>query len=179
MHLLTMSGSLREGSHNSALARAAAEILAPDRHTVADLRLPLYDADLEAQGVPEAVTRLVEQIRAADAVVIACPEYNAGLSGVMKNALDWISRIPPMALADKPTAIMSAAAGRAGGARSQMTLRHCLVAFRPRLAPGPELMVAEADAAFTSGRLTDEKARAVLETLMAALRREVARGRAA
>ncbi len=179
MHLLAISGSLRADSHNSALARAAVEVFAPDRHTVADLRLPLYDGDLEAQGTPEAVTTLVAQIRAADAVVIACPEYNAGLSGVMKNALDWISRVPPMALADKPTAIMSAAAGRAGGARSQMTLRHCLVAFRPRLAPGPELMVANADNAFAGGKLVDDKAHAVLQTLMEALRREVARGAAA
>jgi chromate reductase len=178
MHLLTMSGSLRTDSFNSALARAAAEAFAPDRHTAADLRLPLYDGDLEARGMPAEVTRLVEQVRAADAVVIACPEYNAGLSGVMKNALDWISRLPPMALADKPTAIMSAAAGRAGGARSQMSLRHCLVAFRPRYAQGPELMVAEADAAFRDGRLIDEKAAAVLKTLMDALRREVARGAA-
>lgn len=170
MHLLGLSGSLRRDSHNTALVRAAAEAFAPERFTMADLRLPLYDGDLEAQGMPDPVRTLVAQVRAADAIVIACPEYNKGLSGVMKNALDWISRIPPMAFIDKPTAIMSAAAGRAGGERSQMTLRHCLLAFRPRIIQGPELMVANADEAFRDGRLVDEKAREVLASLMATLR---------
>jgi chromate reductase len=102
--------------------------------------------------------------------VISCPEYNAGLSGVMKNALDWISRVPPMAFKDKPTAIMSAAAGRSGGARSQMTLRHCLVAFRPKLIQGQEVMIPNASAAFEGGKLTDPTARKLLGELMETLR---------
>ncbi|TVQ58540.1 MAG: NAD(P)H-dependent oxidoreductase [Rhodobacteraceae bacterium] len=170
MRLLGISGSLREGSFNTQLVKAAAEALAPDAFTLADLRLPLYDGDLEAQGMPEGVTRLVDEIRAADAIVISTPEYNAGLSGVLKNALDWISRVPPMAFAGKPTAILSAAAGRAGGARAQMTLRHCLVAFRPVLLQGPEVMIPNAQGAFEGGALVDPMARKLLGEQMAALR---------
>lgn len=170
MHLLGISGSLRAASLNTQLVHAAAEIVAPDRFTMADLRLPLYDGDLEAAGMPESVTRLVEQIRAADAIVIATPEYNAGLSGVMKNALDWVSRIPPMAFKGKPTAIVSAAAGRSGGARAQMTLRHCLVAFRPKLVQGPEVLIANASAAFEGGALVDPGGRKLLEELMGELK---------
>jgi chromate reductase len=179
MFLLGVSGSLRAASCNTALVRAAAEAFAPDRFEMADLRLPLYDGDLEAQGTPEAVTRLVAQVRAADAVAIATPEYNKGLSGVLKNALDWISRSKPMPLSGKPVAIMSAAAGRSGGERGQSTLRQCLVAHGPLLLTQPEVLVAEADRAFADGRLTDDKARAILEKQMAALRDLAGRVRAA
>ena len=171
MNLLGISGSLRADSYNSRLVRAAAEIFAPDAFTMADLRLPLYDGDLEAQGMPEAVTTLHRQIGEADAIVISCPEYNKGLSGVMKNALDWVSRIKPMPFGGKPVAIMSAAAGRAGGERSQMTLRHCLVAFNPMILQGPEVMVAKCHEAFDGDRLTDEFALKLLTDQMAALRR--------
>jgi chromate reductase len=171
MNLLGISGSLRAESYNSRLVRAAAEILAPATFVMADLRLPLYDGDLEARGIPEAVVTLRRQIDAADAIVISCPEYNKGLSGVMKNALDWVSRIKPMPFQGKPLAIMSAAAGRAGGERSQMTLRHCLVAFRPMILQGPEVMVAKCSEAFDGDRLTDDFALKLLTEQMADLRR--------
>ena len=87
-------------------------------------------------------------MRAADAVIISTPEYNSNLSGVLKNALDWVSREPPMALEGKAVAIMSAAAGRTGGARSQFSLRHCLTPFNPRIMQKPEIMVAECQNAF-------------------------------
>jgi chromate reductase len=170
MRLLGISGSLRRDSYNAALMREAAAAFAPDAFVEADIRFPLFDEDLEAAGVPEAVTTFHRQIGEADAIVIACPEYNKGLSGVMKNALDWASRVKPMPFRDKPVAIMSAAAGRAGGERSQMTLRHCLVAFRPRLLQGPELMVAKASEAFEGGRLTDPVAKRILADLMRELR---------
>jgi chromate reductase len=136
----------------------------------ADLNLPLYDGDVEAQGIPEAVARLVAQIRAADAVVIATPEYNKGVSGVLKNALDWVSRVKPMPLKDKPVAIMSAAAGRAGGEVAQHMLRQCLVSHAPRLLMAPVVAVPNAQAAFEGTRLIDETARRVLTDQMAALR---------
>ena len=170
MKLLGISGSLRADSCNTKLVREAAALFDPSAFTMADIRFPLYDGDLEAEGVPEAVRTFHRQIGEADAIVISCPEYNKGLSGVMKNALDWASRIKPMPFRDKPVAIMSAAAGRAGGERSQMTLRHCLVAFRPRLLQGPELMVARASEAFEGDRLADEQAREILVELMAELR---------
>jgi chromate reductase len=176
MILLGISGALRAASHNTALVRAAAEAFGPASFEMADLRLPLYDGDVEAQGVPGPVLHLVAQIRAADAVVISTPEYNKGLSGVLKNALDWISRVRPQPLLGKPVAIMSAAAGRSGGERGQSTLRQCLQAFAPRLLQGPEVLIAGADKAFEGGALADPKGREAVAALMAALRAEAARG---
>jgi chromate reductase len=174
MNLLGVSGALRRDSFNTALVRAAAEAFAPGRFEMADLRLPLYDGDLEAEGMPASVLTLDAQIRAADALVISTPEYNKGLSGVLKNALDWISRVKPQPLAGKPVAILSAAAGRAGGERAQMTLRACLVAFGPSLLQQPEVFVAGAERAFEAGRLADPKAREAVARQMAALRALVA-----
>ena len=170
MHLLGISRSLRAGSYNTQLVRAAAEHWGDGQVTLADLNLPLYDGDVEDQGIPASVTTLIEQIRAADAVAISTPEYNKALSGVLKNALDWVSRVRPMPLKDKPVAIMSAAAGRAGGETAQFTLRHCLVSHAPRLLLAPVVAVANAPAAFESGRLVDDSAQKLLATQMAALR---------
>ena len=109
--LLGLPGALREGSANRKLLREAARLSGAD-YTEANLRLPLYDNDLEdAEGLPEAVETLVRQIAEADAVAISTPEYNSGVSGVLKNALDWISRTEGNVWADKPVAIMSAIAG--------------------------------------------------------------------
>ncbi len=169
--LLLISGSLRRDSRNTLLAAEAARLFGPARVERADLRLPLYDGDVEAQGIPPEVMRLDAQIRRADAVVIATPEYNKNLSGVLKNALDWISRVKPQPLEDKPVAIMSAAAGRSGGERSQFSLRHCLTPFRPRVLQGPETLIAGAGGAFDEdGRLTDPRSREALGRQMAALR---------
>ncbi len=90
-----MCGALRAGSTNLMLLREAARVLAPEGFVEGDLHLPLYDGDLEDRGIPAPVLQLAEQVRAADAVIIACPEYNKALSGVMKNALDWLSRVNP------------------------------------------------------------------------------------
>jgi chromate reductase len=148
---------------------------APAAYEEADLRLPLYDGDLEtAAGIPAAVQAVHAQIAAADAIVIATPEYNSGLSGVLKNALDWISRVPGGVWVGKPVAIVSAAAGRAGGARAQYSLRLCMAPFRPRLLQGPEVMIASSHAAFDGdGHLSDAQSAKILGDLMAALRDEV------
>ena len=170
-HLLGISGSLRAESFNTRLVRAAAEIFAPESFVMADLRLPLYDGDLEAEGIPPEVQRLSDQIAAADAVVISCPEYNKGLSGVMKNALDWVSRTKGSPWKGKPVAIMSAAAGRAGGERSQYSLILCLNPFRPNLLRGPEVLVGAASEQFDAeGRLVTESYRKALTELMDELR---------
>jgi len=170
--LLGIAGALRRHSTNRMLVREAARHFAPDRFTEADLRLPLFDADLEAEaGIPAEVQTLSDQIAAADAVVIATPEYNKALPGVLKNALDWVSRTKGAPLRDKPVAIVSATAGRAGGERSQFSLRLCLVPFRPRLLMGPEVLIADSGAAFDAdGRLQGERAAAALADLMADLR---------
>jgi chromate reductase len=173
--LLGISGSLRRESHNTRLVREAARVFDPATFVEADLRLPLYDGDLESgEGIPPQVQRLADEIAASDAVVISTPEYNKGLSGVLKNALDWVSRTKPNPWLRKPVAIMSATAGRAGGERAQMTLRLCLVAFRPRLLQGPELLVAQPAEHFEDGRLVNERYAAVLAELMDELRAEAA-----
>jgi chromate reductase, NAD(P)H dehydrogenase (quinone) len=145
----------------------------PANHTLADLRLPLYDGDLEtAEGIPASVQTLANQIAAADAIIIATPEYNKALPGVLKNALDWVSRTKGAPWRDKPTAIISAAAGRAGGERSQFSLRLCLVPFRANVLPGPEVMIADSGNAFDAdGRLKDAKTVKILTDLMQDLRR--------
>ena len=118
--LVGLCGALRRDSTNRKLLHEAARLFGPCRFIDADLHLPLYDGDAEeADGAPAAVHKLAEQIAAADAVLISTPEYNKGLSGVLKNALDWISRIEGNPWRDKPVAVMSAAAGRAGGERAQ------------------------------------------------------------
>ena len=172
--LLTISGALRAASTNRALLAEAARLFAPGQHIDANLRLPLYDGDTEAAGIPPEVQLLADQIADADAVVISTPEYNKGLSGVLKNALDWVSRTKGDPWRNKPVAILSAAAGRAGGERAQFSLRLCLVAFRPRLLSGPEVMLADSSAAFDAqGHLKDPRSHKALQDLMDALRSEV------
>jgi len=175
-HLLLISGSLRKGSFNTKLAREA-ERLWEGETVWGDIRLPLYDGDLESsEGIPEAVRRLADQIAMAGAVTISTPEYNQSLPGGLKNALDWVSRTDGKPWAEKPVAIMSAAAGRAGGARSQYALRLALNPFQPRLLTGPEVMVAAASKEFDEeGRLTGEVYRRNLAALMGKLAREAAR----
>ena len=176
--LVGLCGALRRDSTNRMLLNEAARLFDPARYEEGDLRLPLYDGDLEdSEGVPEAAMRLARQIGAADAVIIACPEYNKALPGVMKNALDWLSRTRLAPWKDKPVAIMSAAGGRAGGERSQYSLRLCLNPFRPRVLAGPEVMVANSSRQFDAdGRLTNERNLEALSELMAGLRAEVRRG---
>lgn len=175
-HLVGLCGALRKDSTNLKLLREAARVFDAESFTQGDLDLPLYNGDVEAAGMPEKVVALTALIASADAVIIACPEYNKALSGVMKNALDWISRHDMACLRDKPVAIMSAAAGRAGGERSQFSLRLCLTPFRPRLVPGPELMIAESGKAFDeTGRLLSDRSLKTLGDLMAELKREIAR----
>ena len=165
-NLLLVCGSLRAGSFNAKLLEEGARIW-PGTHSRANLRFPLFDADLEAEGMPEAVTRIVEQIAQSSAVLIATPEYNKSLSGVLKNALDWVSRDKSKPWRDKPVAIVSATAGRTGGERAQSALRLAMNPFRPRLLTGPEVLVAAARDQFDeAGRLTNERYLKVLTELV-------------
>jgi chromate reductase, NAD(P)H dehydrogenase (quinone) len=173
--LLGLCGALRAASTNRLLLAEAVAAFGACRYSEGNLRLPLYDEDAEiAQGIPPEVQLLADQIKAADAIVIACPEYNKSLSGVMKNALDWVSRTKGGPWLGKPVAIMSAADGRAGGERSQYALRLCLNPFRAHVLPGPEVMIAHSRSAFdANGQLTDPKSRATVASLMMALRKAI------
>lgn len=175
--LLGIPGALRAASTNRLLLAEARRAFGDATYSEADLRLPLFDEDVEiTQGFPATVLALHAQIKAADAIIIATPEYNKALPGVLKNALDWVSRVPGAAWRDKPVAIMSAADGRAGGERSQYSLRLCLTPFRPRLISGPEVLVAQSRSAFDdTGRLIDDRYRKSLTELMNILREEATR----
>lgn len=174
--ILTISGSLRSGSYNRMLLREALRAFGPAEVTEADLRLPLYDGDLEqAEGVPDAVERLAEQIGKADAVIIASPEYNKGITGALKNALDWVSRVPGSAFRGKPTVVMSANSGRTGGEAGQYMLLSCLVPLQADVLPGPMLCVAAAGNEFDAdGKLANEQYQKVLQGKMQALRDRIA-----
>ena len=171
--LLGISGALRAGSTNTKLIRAAAKTFNPDSFIEANLRLPLYDGDLEeAEGIPQEVQTLADQIAAADAVIISTPEYNKAPSGVLKNALDWVSRTEGNPWDGKPLAIMSAAAGRAGGERTQFALRLMMMAFRPKILQGPEVLIAASSDAFDAdGTLIGEQNNKTLNGLMEELRK--------
>ena len=167
--LVGLCGSLRAESFNRKLMLEAARHF-DGRFVEGDLRLPLFDEDLEKRGMPEAVTRLAEQIRAADAVLIACPEYNKAPPGVLKNALDWLSRTKSWPMEGKPTALVSAAAGRAGGERAQYILRLMLVPHRALVLTHPEVLVGGAKQHFDAeGRLETESYVNALDALMGRL----------
>ncbi|SMH41476.1 NADPH-dependent FMN reductase [Maritimibacter sp. HL-12] len=173
--LLGISGSLRQDACNRKLLREAVRLFGDAEFTEANLRLPLYDGDLEdAEGIPADVTRLADQIKTADAILISTPEYNKNISGVLKNALDWVSRVKGMPWKDKPVVLMAAADGRAGGERSMHSLILCMMPFRAKLVYGPEVFIANCREAFDeTGELKDEGAQKFLGILMKKLRGEL------
>ncbi len=171
--LVGLCGSLRAESYNRKLMYEGARRF-DGRFVEGNLRLPLLDEDLQNEGMPDEVTRLAEQVRAADAVLIACPEYNKAPPGVLKNALDWISRVKGHPFAGKPVAIVSATAGRAGGERTQSMLRLMLVPHRAMVLTHPEVLVGGAKNHFDAeGRLVTEsyieKLDALIDRLQAAV----------
>lgn len=179
MAVLIISGSLRKDSVNRKLVAQAGAIYGGEVLT-ADLNLPLYDGDLEAaEGQPAAVKTLAEQLATAEAVIIATPEYNKAPSGVLKNALDWISRDSRKLFAGKPVAVMSAAAGRTGGETAQYVLRNMLSPLRANVIAGPALCIASAGKEFESGQLENDRYLANLAELMDLLRYTAAVNKAA
>lgn len=172
MAILGICGSLRKHSYNLSLLKSFKEILADqDTFEIALLHdIPLFNEDREAMGIPDSVNALADKIVAATMVVIACPEYNYSIPGVLKNAIDWISRHPKKPFAQKTVAIMGASPGRLGTARAQYHLRQVGVFLDLRIINRPEVMVAEAHTKFdVEGRLTDASTREQLKKLAAAL----------
>src|SRR6476660_3091841 len=173
MTILGIAGSLRKGSYNRGLLRAGRELLPEGVELVEfDLReLPFYDGDVEAAGDPAPVVALKDAIREADALLIATPEYNRGVPGGLKNAVDWASR-PPLGspLAGKPVALMGASTGRGGTALAQQQLREALEFPRAVVLDEPQLLVAEAYLHFDErGELADDGVRAELAELLDSL----------
>lgn len=172
LRVLALAGSLRRESYNRRLARAAAG-LAPGGLEVEiwdDLgSIPLFSEDLEAEGTPEAVAGLRRAVAAADGVLIATPEYNQSIPGVLKNAVDWLSRRPDRVLRGKPVAIAGATPGPWGTRSAQRELRHVLTALEALVLPAPAVYLRDAAAAFDGdGRLTDERTLESLRRLWAA-----------
>jgi chromate reductase len=173
--VLAISGSLRKASFNT-LALRAAQQLAPEGMEItlfeAMREIPLYDDDLRTgSGYPPPVAAFRAAIKAADALLIASPEYNFSISGVLKNAIDWASRVPDQPFDNKPVAIMGAATGLWGTARSQYDLRKILGGLNAQLLNKPEVLISQAATRFDKdGTLTDEATRGVIAQQMVALR---------
>jgi chromate reductase, NAD(P)H dehydrogenase (quinone) len=170
--VLGICGSLRKASFNMAALKTAIELKPAGMEvTVADIsQIPLYNEDVRAQGFPAPVETLRQQIKAADALIFACPEYNYSMSGVLKNAIDWASRPPDQPFAGKPCAILGAAAGLAGSARAQGDLRRSMVFLDLHPLNRPEVLIFQAHNKFDAeGRLTDDVARGLIGDMMKAL----------
>jgi chromate reductase len=172
VRILGFAGSLRKDSYNKALLRAAGELM--PRGVVFetfDLKgIPLYNQDSEAQP-PKRVREFKTRIKAADAILIATPEYNYSIPGVLKNVIDWASRPYDDNVFDgKPVAIMGASTGMLGTARAQYHLRQCFVFLNVHTVNRPEVMVAHAPERFdANGELKDKKTKKVMAELIESL----------
>ena len=182
VRILGIAGSLRKDSYNRAALRNAQKLL-PDGAALEIFELdgiPAYNQD-EEQNPPRRVVELKERIRAADAILIATPEYNDGVPGVLTNAIDWASRLPgrsPLTL--KPVALMGASLSQVGTARAQAHLRQMLSHVNARTLPPPELLVALAQSKFDANlALVDPGATTVLTLLLQRFARWILRERAA
>lgn len=172
-NVLALAGSLRRGSFNGRLLQAAAEC-APAGMTIGIYdglaAIPLFNEDLEqaTDHGPDQVRDLRRAIAAADGVLIATPEYNQSVPGVLKNAIDWLSRpAPEEALAGKPICIVGASSGRWGTRLAQSALRQVLTATESIVMPKPALFMREAEQLFdSSGRLSDEPTRRALTAVL-------------
>lgn len=171
--ILGLSGSLRAGSFNTALLRTAAGLMpAGSTLELATLHgIPLYDGDVETlQGIPPAVQALKERVVACDGLLLASPEYNNGIPGVMKNSIDWLSR-PNADIArvfgDRPVAVMGASPGGFGTVLAQAAWLPVLRTLGTRPWFGPRVAVARAGQVFDgAGEMVDEKLKAQLQQFL-------------
>lgn len=170
--IIGLTGSLRKGSYNRGALRAAKELM-PEGSELEILDLsavPFFNQDMESGELPESVLELRRKFIAADAVLLATPEYNYSIPPVLKNALDWISRDASHPHVGKPAAIFSVSPGKLGGARVQYHLRQVALSLAMNVLNRPEVFVPLAVEKFDSdGNLTDEKTRQALAKLVTAL----------
>ncbi len=179
-NVLALSGSLRAASFSTAILRA----LSQEEHlgvtlTVKTLEdIPLYNEDLDTDTPLTPIAELRNEVQASDGVVIATPEYNHGMPGVLKNALDWASR-PAFAscFRGKPVLIITSASGGTGGVRAQYQLRETLVSMLAHVVPGQEILLSGVENRIRDNRFTDADTLRVLARGIHALRAEVLSGR--
>jgi chromate reductase, NAD(P)H dehydrogenase (quinone) len=174
LHFVVMLGSLRKGSFNAAIARALTE-LAPEGVTVEPLPsvgdFPLYNHDVQIGGFPPIVTATGEAIRKADGIIVVTPEYNHSIPGVLKNAIDWISRLPDQPFAGKPVALETSSPSLFGGLRAQLHLRHMFVYLDGRVLNKPEVIIAQVNTKVDAATcdLTDQATRGFIADQLKAL----------
>ena len=174
MNVLGISGSLRQGSYNTMALRAAKQLAPPGMNiTIADIRpIPMYDEDVRTAGLPAPVHALKEQVRAADAILLVTPEYNFSIPGVLKNAIDWLSRPPEQPFDGKPLAIMGASTGPVGTARVQYHLRQVMSALNTFNVNKPEVFIGNCASKFNEqGELTDETTAKFIGELLVSLQK--------
>ena len=171
MKILGISGSLRKGSFNTLLLRAAQKTIGSGAALeIFDLsKIPLYNADIDGETKPESVQDLLDAVSNSDGLILATPEYNYSVPGVLKNAIDWASRPAfQSVLAQKPAGIISASASPLGGARAQVHLRDVLAGTLTPVFPTPDYLLPSAQNAFDrTGALTDETAERRLKRYLA------------
>ncbi len=167
--ILGIPGSLRELSFNRALIKAASEV-APEGVVVPMFLLhdiPLFNADVEAQGDPQAVRDLKVAIAAADGVLFSTPQYNGSVTGVLKNAIDWASRPPSgSALAGKPVAIIGATPGRSATEKARTELMNVLRTTRSNIMESPTIGIAGADEYIDAGVVESDAVRETIRELL-------------
>jgi chromate reductase, NAD(P)H dehydrogenase (quinone) len=160
-NVISICGSLRKGSYNRMVMNALSRLAPPAlsiREAPPFSEFPLYNADIETStGFPAAVQQLAEAVRAADGVIIVTPEYNFSIPGGLKNAIDWVSRVPNQPFAGKPVAIQSAANGPLGGGRMQYDLRRTLLFLNAAAFGRPEIFIGNCSTKIDAktGEITD------------------------
>ena len=176
--LLALSGSLRRQSYNTAILAALAEVVANE----ANMELfplnevPLYDEDADTETPPAVIVRLRAAVASADGIVIASPEYNFGISGVLKNALDWISRpYGKSGLTGKPVLTITSSLATTGGVRAQAQLNETLIAIAAQIVLRPQAVIGSVHTKMTEGRFTDAESLKFLKDGIADLLRDIER----
>ena len=175
LNVLTICGSLRKGSFNAMVQRALPS-LAPEgmalKPAPSFAEFPLYNADIQnSTGFPGPVNVLADAIRAANGVIFCTPEYNFGIPGGLKNAIDWVSRLPSQPFAGKPIALQSASPGPLGGGRVQYDMRRAMVFLDAFTLNKPEIFIGNCASKFDekTGELKDEATRGFIKQQLAAL----------
>src|SRR5215469_13836137 len=174
LNVISICGSLRKGSYNRMVMNAL-PALAPEGMQIKEAppigEFPLYNADIQnSTGFPAPVQTLGDAIRAADGVIFNSPEYNFGIPGPLKNAIDWVSRLPNQPFAGKPIALQSASPGPVGGARVQYDLRRSMVFLDALTLNKPEVFIGNCIQRFDekSGKITDEQTIGIIRQQLAA-----------
>jgi len=181
LNVVSICGSLRKGSFNAMLQRALPS-LAPDGMTITPApsfaEFPLYNADIQnSTGFPAPVNALADAIRAADGVIFCSPEYNFGIPGPLKNAVDWVSRLPNQPFAGKPVAMQSVSPGPVGGARMQYDLRRSMMFLDAFTLNKPEIFIGNCASRIDekTGEIKDEATRGFIKQQLAAFAIFIAR----